>query len=126
MHYIRVQEQIKRLTMKNINQHSFLQLGVALALILVLLSDAAAAHAPVEIGFSATRTPTWLTDNEFLMESETNRRILATTAIGYNALNPNRPFCGKTPYENCIGQKNTAFDRRKCDYKNHCKRAPAT
>ncbi|PIN17567.1 hypothetical protein CDL12_09780 [Handroanthus impetiginosus] len=110
----------------NINQHNFLQLGVALALILVLLSAVAAAHAPAEAEFNATRIADWLPDDEeFLMESETNRRILQDgkqKTITYPAINPKEQFCDSNVYGSCIGNQAKIYTNRKCDSKNLCKR----
>ncbi|PIN06701.1 hypothetical protein CDL12_20743 [Handroanthus impetiginosus] len=110
----------------NTNQHSFLQLGVALALILVLVNAAAASHAPGEAGFNATRIADWLPDDEeFLMESETNRRILQAgkgIRISYSATNRKRPFCNSKVYGSCIGNQAKVYNKRKCDTKNLCKR----
>ncbi|PIN26789.1 hypothetical protein CDL12_00454 [Handroanthus impetiginosus] len=78
----------------NTNQHSFLQLGVALALILVLL----------KAGFHATRIADWLPDDEtFMVESETNRRIFGVR-IGYKPLHPKEPFCKSKVYGSFIGK----------------------
>ncbi|PIN11081.1 hypothetical protein CDL12_16325 [Handroanthus impetiginosus] len=107
----------------NTNEHSFLQLGVALALVLVLLTAATAAHAPVEAGSNATRIADWYLpdDEEFMVESE--RRILATgkNMVAYRVLDPKKSRCDRNVQSSCIGPAAKYYKDRKCDYRNLCR-----
>ncbi|PIM98385.1 hypothetical protein CDL12_29139 [Handroanthus impetiginosus] len=116
---------------REIGRHTFPQLGVALALILVFLSAAFAdvAHAPAAVaGFNATRIiDNWLLDDEeFLMESETNRRILQdgkrNPYITYPAVHdPTSTFCNGKLAGSCIGEASKTYRKRNCGYKNLCR-----
>ncbi|PIN27192.1 hypothetical protein CDL12_00053 [Handroanthus impetiginosus] len=102
----------------NTNQHSFLQLGVALALILCRRS----CPWPAEAGFHAPRIADWLPDDEtFMVESETNRRIFGVR-IGYKPLHLKEPFCKSKVYGSFIGNVAKIYNNRKCDNKNLCHR----
>lgn len=82
--------------------------------LLLLLSTAAAA------GRNGTRVADTLLDGEeFLMESETGRRILAAKpGISYGGLNKDGNVCNGNAYGNCNGKGKIL--KRPCDYKNTC------
>ncbi|CAA3014652.1 Hypothetical predicted protein [Olea europaea subsp. europaea] len=61
-------------------------------------------------------------NEEFLMESEISRRILAQPdpSISYETFKPAKPFCKRDAYGSCIGDPNTNFNNRPCNYNNLC------
>ncbi|CAI9780704.1 unnamed protein product [Fraxinus pennsylvanica] len=56
-------------------------------------------------------------NEEFLMESEISRRILAQRypGITYKTSNAAKPFCDANAYHSCIDNKNTNFNKRPCN-----------
>ncbi|KAL7141124.1 hypothetical protein ABFS83_08G032800 [Erythranthe nasuta] len=74
--------------------------------------------------FNATRVGDWLDDGEeFLMESETSRRILQAggkKTITYPTAKPELPFCDSAVYGSCIGKDNKIYTKRPCGYHNSC------
>ncbi|KAH6803048.1 hypothetical protein C2S51_034494 [Perilla frutescens var. frutescens] len=103
--------------MKKINPTSpFLVLAL-------LLSTAATATLAAALGRgNAMRTiDSMAGDEEFMMESETTRRLLTTT-ISPTAQNPKKPFCNARIYNNCINEPNKKYDTRPCNYNNSCNR----
>ncbi|KAH6761835.1 hypothetical protein C2S52_019268 [Perilla frutescens var. hirtella] len=89
----------------------------------LLLSIAATATLAAALGRGNTTrtTDSMAGDEEFMMESETTRRLLVTT-ISPSAQNPKKPFCNAHIYNNCINKPNTNYDKRPCNLNNSCKR----
>ncbi|KAL7141125.1 hypothetical protein ABFS83_08G032900 [Erythranthe nasuta] len=109
-----------------------LQAAAAALVVLIFLLGAEEAECLSTFGgggapaFNATRVGDWLADGgeEFLMESETSRRILQAggkKTITYPSANPKLPFCDSTVYGSCIGKDNKIY-KRPCDYQNTCGR----
>ncbi|KAL7094629.1 hypothetical protein ACP275_11G115800 [Erythranthe tilingii] len=86
-----------------------------------------AAAAAAELGCNSTRIGDCLTGGdageEYLMESETSRRLLAggQRFISPGALNPKRPFCRGDVAGSCIGRPNKFYDKRPCGYSHLCR-----
>ncbi|KAK4426257.1 hypothetical protein Salat_1394200 [Sesamum alatum] len=108
--------------------HAFLHFAAALALVLALgqkaecLSTAPAA----EGGCNGTRIADCLPDGEeFLMESETSRRLLLDghKTITPQTLVPVEDFCDANAYGSCYPGPNQFYDSKKrvCNYPT-CKR----
>ncbi|XP_012851798.1 PREDICTED: uncharacterized protein LOC105971487 [Erythranthe guttata] len=107
--------------------HALLR-AAASALVLIILLGAKEAECGPSTGgaptLNATRVGDWLDDGEeFLMESETSRRILQAgkKTITYPSANPKLPFCDSAVYGSCIGKDNKIY-KRPCDYQNTCGR----
>ncbi|KAL8038520.1 hypothetical protein ABFX02_11G113000 [Erythranthe guttata] len=80
--------------------------------------------AAAEWGCNSTRIGDCLTGGgEYLMESETSRRLLAggQRFISPRALNPKRPFCRGDVAGSCIGRPNKFYDKRPCGYSHLCR-----
>ncbi|KAL0431783.1 UNVERIFIED_CONTAM: hypothetical protein Sradi_0804300 [Sesamum radiatum] len=117
--------------------HAFLHFAPAFLLVLALLLSAdvqkaeclTTAPPAAEGGCNGTgRIADCLPDGEeFLMESETSRRLLvgARQTFSPGALQPKKPFCDGTNYGSCIPGPNKFYDseNRNCNH-NTCKRAP--
>lgn len=90
---------------------------LSLLLLLLLLSSATA------IGSNATRIGDELVGGEeFLMESETARRILkgGGTPKTIPIRDRSKGFCNAKIYASCDGKQNKFYNQRKCGYKNGC------
>ncbi|KZV51623.1 hypothetical protein F511_24996 [Dorcoceras hygrometricum] len=63
-------------------------------------------------------------DEEFMMESEVSRMLLARPLkpVSPQALNPKRPFCQRNTYGSCVPAPNNKFYQRPCNYNNLCNR----
>ncbi|KAL7135641.1 hypothetical protein ABFS83_11G111600 [Erythranthe nasuta] len=82
------------------------------------------AAAAAEWGCNSTRIGDCLTaGEEYLMESETSRRLLAggQRFISPGALNPRKPFCRGDVSGSCIGRPNKFYDKRPCGYSHLCR-----
>ncbi|KAL7101059.1 hypothetical protein ACP275_08G033000 [Erythranthe tilingii] len=116
--------------MEKIKINAPLQAAAAALVVLIFLLSAEEAECLSTVGgggapaFNATRVGDWLDDGEeFLMESETSRRILQAgkKTITYPSAKPKLPFCDSTVYGSCIGPDNKIY-KRPCDYQNTCGR----
>ncbi|EYU44218.1 hypothetical protein ABFS82_08G033000 [Erythranthe guttata] len=113
--------------MEKIKINAPLQAAAAALVVLIFLLCAEEAECRSTDGapaFNATRVGDWLDDGEeFLMESETSRRILQAgkKTITYPSANPKLPFCDSAVYGSCIGKDNKIY-KRPCDYQNTCGR----
>ncbi|PIN01953.1 hypothetical protein CDL12_25540 [Handroanthus impetiginosus] len=105
-------------------QHPFLLALMLLFLTIIAQKGAnslATSPAPKVVdGCNATRIGDCLVDEEFLMESETSRRFLASSSPG--PLNRGA-FCNRNTYGSCLPNPNKFYKKRSCVYKNLCGRA---
>ncbi|KAL3629473.1 hypothetical protein CASFOL_026695 [Castilleja foliolosa] len=60
-------------------------------------------------------------DDEFLMESESNRRILQAARRITPDAQYKLPYCNRNVYGSCIG-RDGKFYQRPCQYFNYCKK----
>ncbi|KAL2539310.1 Uncharacterized protein Adt_00313 [Abeliophyllum distichum] len=60
---------------------------------------------------------------EFLMESEISRRILAAHPISYKGFIKQMPYCDRDSYGSCIGPASKFYKERPCNYQDLCKRS---
>lgn len=124
--------------MKKITTHrkAFLHLAAVVALSLMVFMSInvrkaesfSTADALTAVGCNATRISDCLPDDEeFLMESESSRRILQSggggNTITYPVLNPQRTHCDRDVYGSCIGNENKIYTQRTCNYQNNCGRS---
>ncbi|GAA0175567.1 hypothetical protein LIER_28715 [Lithospermum erythrorhizon] len=58
---------------------------------------------------------------EFMMESEVSRRMLASNVVIDYALRIDRAFCDADTYGSCNSNLKR-LSKRPCTYQNHCKR----
>ncbi|KAG8366965.1 hypothetical protein BUALT_Bualt16G0023100 [Buddleja alternifolia] len=110
--------------MKKTNSNQFTPLLLLLLTITVHKAACLTTTAAAE-GCNSTRIGDCLTDDEFLMESETTRRLLAgrVTPITPPSIIPTKTPCNKDVYGSCPGQPNSYYTKRPCDYQNHCGRS---
>ncbi|KAG8366966.1 hypothetical protein BUALT_Bualt16G0023200 [Buddleja alternifolia] len=116
--------------MKKTNSTQFTPLLLLLLLLLLTITAHKAAclttTAAAE-GCNSTKIGDCLTDDggdEFLMESETTRRLLGgrVTTITPPSMIPTKPYCNKEVYGSCPGDTNKIFLQRTCDKMNSCDR----
>ncbi|KAL8528485.1 hypothetical protein ACS0TY_006057 [Phlomoides rotata] len=98
-----------------------INLSLVVVFLLLVLSTTSTAAEEEEEGCNASRIGECLAD-EFLMESETSRRVLAGGGKRIQPLIPQKPFCDARVYNNCNGGPNDKFKKRPCNYTNTCKR----
>ncbi|EYU44216.1 hypothetical protein ABFS82_08G032800 [Erythranthe guttata] len=108
--------------------HALLR-AAASALVLIILLGAKEAECGPSTGgaptLNATRVGDWLDDGEeFLMESETSRRILQAgkKKPTIPAVTEKKPFCDAEIYSSCIGPDSKTYTKRPCTYQNSCNR----
>ncbi|EYU44217.1 hypothetical protein ABFS82_08G032900 [Erythranthe guttata] len=114
--------------MEKIKINALLQAAAAALVVLILLLSAEEAECRSTVGapaFNVTGVGDWLDDGgeEFLMESETSRRILQAggkNTINYRPLQPELPFCDSVVYGSCIGKDSKTYTKRNCGYHNSC------
>ncbi|KAL8471805.1 hypothetical protein ACS0TY_029147 [Phlomoides rotata] len=122
-------KEVSKMKKINTKQNGFLLL-TALLLIIFLSVQAecfsTAADSQAAGRCNASRISDCLPDDEeFLMDSESSRRILqAGRPKTINYPKPKIPFCGSNIYGSCIGPDSKIY-KRPCDYKNTCGRANA-
>ncbi|PIN01952.1 hypothetical protein CDL12_25539 [Handroanthus impetiginosus] len=109
-------------------QHPFLL--VLMLLFLTIIAQKGAKSLPTGAalkaldGCNATRIGDCMTDDEeFLMESETSRRVLAAgrNSITTGSLIQGRPFCNRNVYGSCVPEPSKYYERP-CTYQNLCRR----
>lgn len=107
---------------------AFLHLAALLALSLVYLStDLPNAECFSSGAYAVDRNATRIADSlldeeEFLMESETSRRIMQgrPQPISTATLKKDRGACKGDVYGSCSGKPGKIVTSRKCDLQNHC------
>lgn len=125
-----IQKQEKSITISPSNSFispNNMKKEIHVLVVMALLVTSTTVAAETVVGRSnATKMSEWsaeaAAEEEFLMASETSRRILAT--IGRGTLNPKRPFCNARIYNSCIRSPNKKYDKRPCTYANSCNRKP--
>ncbi|KAL7141123.1 hypothetical protein ABFS83_08G032700 [Erythranthe nasuta] len=115
--------------MQKIKIHALIRAAASALVLIILLGAEEAECGPSTIGapkLNATRVGDWLADDgeEFVMESETSRRILqaAKKKPTIPAVTGKKPFCDAQIYSSCIGPDSKTYTKRPCTYQNSCNR----
>lgn len=115
--------------MKTKQQGAVLQLGAAASALVLLLTilnlEKAECLRTTAGALPCNATGKCFTD-EFMMESETSRRILQAAGKGrtitYPVLDPKKTHCDRDVYGSCIGDGSKFYNDRPCNYQNTCNR----
>lgn len=113
---------LKNLPKKRMNtkQNAFFLLLTALLLIIFLSTQAAAGRC------NASRISDCLAaeEEEFLMDSESSRRILLAGKSQTIPVLRKPSFCNRNVHASCIGKESKYYQSRPCTYGNQCHRKP--